>query len=252
MVRPDNAINHDKLCKITKGNGMNLDIFEENKGADLIGDCALIFRQLESMSVDEKVSVINAIRQELAVYSPFKHEPVDCVMWVRNDTVGANDYNPNSVAPPEMKLLEHSILNDGYTQPIVTWQKDDKNEVVDGFHRHRVGKESDPVRARVHGYLPIVRINSERLDKNDRMAATIRHNRARGEHRVDSMADIVVELKRRFWSNEKIANELGMEPDEVLRLQQVTGLAGLFKDRDFSEAWEAETFAETGGEDVLE
>jgi ParB-like chromosome segregation protein Spo0J len=231
---------------------MTLDIFEENKGADMIGDCALIFKSLDSMDVMQKISVINAIRQELAIYSPFKHEPVDCVMWVRNETVGANDYNPNSVAPPEMKLLEHSILNDGYTQPIVTWLNDGKNEVVDGFHRHRVGKESQPVRERVHGYLPIVRINNERLDKNDRMASTIRHNRARGEHRVDSMADIVVELKRRFWSNDKIAKELGMEQDEVLRLTQVTGLAGLFKDRDFSEAWEAETFRETGGEDVLE
>lgn len=231
---------------------MTLDIFEENKGADMIGDCALIFKNLDSMDVMQKISVINAIRQELAMYSPFKHEPVDCVMWVRNETVGANDYNPNSVAPPEMKLLEHSILNDGYTQPIVTWLNEGKNEVVDGFHRHRVGKESQPVRERVHGYLPIVRINNERLDKNDRMASTIRHNRARGEHRVDSMADIVVELKRRFWSNDKIAKELGMEQDEVLRLTQVTGLAGLFKDRDFSEAWEAEAFRETGGEDVLE
>lgn len=230
----------------------NLDIFEQNKGADIIGDCALIFRQLESMSIDDKVSVINAIRAELSQHSPFNNEPVDCVMWVRNDTVGANDYNPNSVAPPEMKLLEHSIMNDGYTQPIVTWHKEDKNEVVDGFHRHRVGKESVLVRNRIHGYLPIVRIKGDRQDKGDRMAATIRHNRARGEHRVDSMAEIVVELKRRFWSDEKIAKELGMEADEVLRLQQVTGLAGLFKDREFSQAWEATAFSEVEGEDVLE
>lgn len=229
-----------------------LDIFEQTKGADIIGDCAGIFKSLEQMPIDEKVSLINQIRAELSKYSPFNSEPVDCVMWVKNSTVGANDYNPNSVAPPEMKLLEHSIMADGYTQPIVTWSRDSNYEVVDGFHRHRVGKESESVRTRVHGYLPIVRIKEEREDKGDRMAATIRHNRARGEHRVDSMAEIVIELKRRFWSDEKIAKELGMEPDEVLRLTQVTGLAGLFKDRDFSDAWEATTFAEVEGNDVLE
>lgn len=230
----------------------NLDIFTETKGADLIGDCSKLFEQLEQMSIDDKVTAINAIRQELSRYSPFNSEPVDCVMWVKNQSVGANDYNPNSVAPPEMKLLEHSIMSDGYTQPIVTWPRETGFEVVDGFHRHRVGKESELVRGRVHGYLPIVKIKEDREDKGDRMAATIRHNRARGEHRVDSMAEIVIELKRRFWSDEKIANELGMEADEVLRLTQVTGLAGLFKDREFSEAWEATTFAEVEGSDVLE
>jgi ParB-like chromosome segregation protein Spo0J len=203
------------------------------------------------MSLDDKVSAINLIRETLLQHSPFKGEPVDCVRWVKADSVTANDYNPNSVAPPEMKLLEHSITEDGYTQPIVSWLREDaQREVVDGFHRHRVGKESATVRGRVHGYLPVVTINGARLDKGDRMAATIRHNRARGEHRVESMADIVVELKRRFWSDEKIATELGMEPDEVLRLTQVTGLAGLFADRSFSEAWQATSFEEVAGEDA--
>jgi ParB-like chromosome segregation protein Spo0J len=148
-----------------------------------------------------------------------------------------------------MRLLEHSITEDGYTQPIVSWQREAVFEVVDGFHRHRVGKESVAVRTRVHGYLPLVVINDSREDKSDRMAATIRHNRARGEHRVDGMAEIVVELKRRFWSDEKIANELGMEADEVLRLTQVTGLAGMFADREFSEAWQATTPDEIQGLD---
>lgn len=207
-----------------------------------------IISEISAMPIDVKVEAINKIKLALHDISPFNTEPVDCVIWVKNDLVFANDYNPNSVAPPEMKLLEHSIMSDGYTQPIVTFGRDDSYEVVDGFHRHRVGKESDVIRSRVHGYLPAVVINSEREDKSDRMAATIRHNRARGEHRVDSMAEIVVELKRRFWSDEKIAKELGMEPDEVLRLQQVTGLAGLFADQDFSEAWEADTFQEIEGE----
>lgn len=206
---------------------------------------------LNELSFDAKVQALNEIRNMLRENSPFFNEPIESIQWVKAEVVHANDYNPNSVAPPEMKLLEHSIQEDGYTQPIVSWHHDDIYEVVDGFHRHRVGRESAGIRERIHGYLPVVVINTSRHDKSDRMASTIRHNRARGEHRVDSMAEIVVELKRRFWSDEKIAKELGMEPDEVLRLTQVTGLAGLFADRDFSEAWEAESFAEIEGEDAL-
>ena len=211
---------------------------------------ASIFSMLDDMEMQTRVETINRIRQALHEHSPFKSEPVDCVLWVKSDLVTANDYNPNSVAPPEMKLLERSITEDGYTQPIVSWKRDEIREVVDGFHRHRVGKESQSVRNRVHGYLPVVAINGERQDKGDRMAATIRHNRARGEHRVESMADIVVELKRRFWSDEKIATELGMEADEVLRLTQVTGLAGIFADRSFSDSWQATTIEEIEGVDV--
>jgi len=218
----------------------------------LVAACAAMFSRLDGMPLDERVDAINAIREALRDHSPFKAEPVDCVRWIKSDAVTANDYNPNSVAPPEMRLLEHSITEDGYTQPIVSWMRDGVFEVVDGFHRHRVGKESATVRARVHGYLPAVIINGARDDKGDRMASTIRHNRARGEHRVESMAEIVVELKRRFWSDEKIATELGMDPDEVLRLTQVTGLAGLFADRSFSEAWQATTFDDAAGVDVDE
>jgi ParB-like chromosome segregation protein Spo0J len=215
----------------------------------MVQRCVELFAGLELLDLDSRVETINRIRAALVEHSPFKSEPVDFVRWIKSDQVTANDYNPNSVAPPEMKLLERSISEDGYTQPIVSWQREDMFEVVDGFHRHRVGKESEIVRERVHGYLPAVVINTSREDKGDRMASTIRHNRARGEHRVDSMADIVIELKRRFWSDEKIAKELGMEKDEVLRLTQVTGLAGLFADREFSEAWEATSFAEVQGED---
>lgn len=204
---------------------------------------------LADMPIDKRVEKINRLREAIHNISPFNTEPVDFVRWVKNTTVHANDYNPNSVAPPEMELLRHSISADGYTQPIVSMPDGETYEVIDGFHRHRVGKECDDIQARVHGYLPLVTIRSSQQDKNDRMASTIRHNRARGEHRVDSMAEIVIELKRRFWSDAKIAKELGMEPDEVLRLTQVTGLAGLFADREFSQAWEAETFAEVEGDD---
>jgi hypothetical protein len=145
-----------------------------------------------------------------------------------------------------MKLLERSIQEDGYTQPIVGWEAGDGIEVVDGFHRNRVGKESAIVRQRVRGYLPVAVVNASRTDRADRIAATIRHNRARGKHRVDSMSDIVIELKRRNWDDSKIARELGMDQDEILRLCQITGLAELFTDREFSKAWDVEgTITET-------
>lgn len=213
--------------------------------------CKTIEDALTNLDLDARVDAINTIREALHSVSPFKSEPVDFVKWVKSPLVHANDYNPNSVAPPEMALLHRSIQADGYTQPIVSMTDEAGGfEVIDGFHRHRVGKECEDIQSRVHGYLPLVEIRQSQVDKNDRMASTIRHNRARGEHRVESMADIVIELKRRFWSDEKIAKELGMEPDEVLRLTQVTGLAGLFQDREFSEAWEADTFQEVEGQDA--
>ena len=208
-----------------------------------------VFADIAALPLDERIDVINRIREALSAYSPFSSEPVDCVRWVKAESVTANDYNPNSVAPPEMKLLEHSITEDGYTQPIVSWLRDDNvREVVDGFHRHRVGRESKTVSARIHGYLPVVTINGSREDKSDRIAATIRHNRARGKHKVDAMSDIVIELKRRNWSDEKIGRELGMDADEVLRLCQITGLAEAFADQQFSGAWEVGTDAGAGGE----
>jgi ParB-like chromosome segregation protein Spo0J len=158
--------------------------------------------------------------------------PVSRVMWVEADLVIANDYNPNKVAPPEMALLERSIEADGYTQPIVVWEVDGKFEVIDGFHRHLVGKKMGLT------HLPVVVVNRSSTDRGDRIASTIRHNRARGKHQISCMSDIVVELTRRNWNNAKIAKELGMDADEVLRLQQVSGLAELFAGEEFSEAWE--------------
>lgn len=197
---------------------------------------------LDQLPLDERIAAINEIRSALHEKSPFASEPVDFVKWVKNETVEANDYNPNSVAPPEMELLRISIAADGYTQPIVANQEDGRFVVVDGFHRNRVGKECKDIRKRVNGYLPVVQIRAAQIDKGDRIAATIRHNRARGKHRVDAMSDIVLDLKRRNWTDEKIGRELGMDPDEVLRLCQISGLAEMFADKDFSEAWEAGTF----------
>lgn len=198
-----------------------------------------LVREIEQLDVTDRIEALNEVRRALHVISPFKDEPVDCVVWVPADKVEANDYNPNTVAPPEMKLLEHSIRSDGYTQPIVGYVEEEGHvEVVDGFHRNRVGTETDDIHKRIHGHLPIVLINERRKERSDRIAATIRHNRARGKHAVTAMSDIVAELAKRNWSDARIAKELGMEPDEVLRLKQITGLAELFADRDFSIAWE--------------
>jgi hypothetical protein len=199
----------------------------------------LIEEAITGLSFSEKVDYINSLREFIHQHSPFKNEPVDFVKWVINDNVIANDYNPNKVAPPEMELLEVSIMNDGYTQPIVTWPKEEKIEVIDGFHRSRVGKESKIVKQRVNGYLPTVIIRKDQEDKNDRIASTIRHNRARGKHQIDAMSEIVLELKNRNWKNSRIAKELGMDEDEILRLCQISGLQELFKDDDFSKSWES-------------
>lgn len=201
------------------------------------------------LPLHEKVEALNEIRAELHAISPFNGEPVDLVRWVPSSAVYSNNYNPNSVAPPEMELLRLSIAQDGYTQPIVSMPDESGNrEVIDGFHRHRVGKECADIQARIHGYLPVVSIREDRTDRSDRMASTIRHNRARGKHKVEAMSDIVIELKRRNWTDEKIAKNLGMDADEVLRLCQITGLAEAFKDQEFSNAWEVDRGESSTGE----
>lgn len=205
-----------------------------------------LIKELQLLDIDKKVEAMNAIKIAMHEISPFKSEPVDCVLWVKNESVHANDYNPNSVAPPEMELLRLSISSDGYTQPIVSMLEDnmETREVIDGFHRNRVGKECEEIQKRVHGYLPVVTINDDRTKINDRVASTIRHNRARGKHKIDAMSDIVIDLKKRNWSDEKISKNLGMDKDEVLRLCQIGGLVELFSNSEFSKAWEAETYSQ--------
>ncbi|MFN9903503.1 MAG: IbrB-like domain-containing protein, partial [bacterium] len=126
--------------------------------------------RLKTLPIEQQVGVLNSARQMMHESGPFSSEPVDCVQWVQNTAVQANDYNPNSVAPPEMELLRLSITADGYTQPIVSWNRESVYEVVDGFHRHRVGKEDPTIQSRIHGYLPVVAINTDRQDKADRIA----------------------------------------------------------------------------------
>ncbi len=164
--------------------------------------------------------------------------PVYNVIAVPLDKVVANNYNPNVVAPPEMKLLELSIWEDGYTMPCVCYYlKDtDQYELVDGFHRYQVMKTSKRVYEREGGLLPVAVIDK---DLSHRMSSTIRHNRARGMHNVELMSNIVAELTRSGMSDGWIMRNIGMDKDELLRLKQISGLADLFADKDFgmSEEW---------------
>jgi len=165
--------------------------------------------------------------------------PVYGVRAVPLEKVKANDYNPNAVAPPEMALLETSIWEDGFTQPIVCYYDPEADQyiVVDGFHRYRTLRESKRIFERERGLLPVVVIDK---DLSDRMASTIRHNRARGSHNIELMSNIVAELVEMGKGDRWICQHIGMSVDELLRLKQITGVAALFANRDFSKSWEAE------------
>lgn len=191
----------------------------------------------EIKSLDKKVDAINFIRKTIHKHSPFSSEPCDCVTWQKQESVYANEYNPNHVAAPEMKLLYESIRLDGYTMPIVTYDLgNDTREIVDGFHRKRVECEHPDIRKRIYGYLPVSTIDKP---LEERIGSTIRHNRARGTHGIHPMSDIVLELSRSGWSDVDICTKLGMELDEVLRLKQITGLKEAFSNHEFSKSWEA-------------
>ncbi len=183
-----------------------------------------------------KNSAIEAIKDYLHEESLTSNHPVDRVRWVPIDEVVANDYNPNSVAKPELRLLFISIKSDGYTQPVVTVRDEAKKQyvVVDGFHRYYVMKNSKEIMESTRGLLPIVVLNKS---INDRMASTIRHNRARGEHSVDGMANLVYKMLDGGWNDARVCNELGLEIDELIRLKHVTGFSKLFKDTEYRKEW---------------
>lgn len=188
--------------------------------------------------IDEKVRIYNQISQELFDFLGINH-PVLNVQMVPVDKVQANDYNPNKVAPPEMKLLKLSIKKDGLTMPVVAAKKDcdDNYVVVDGFHRRTHVSDDREIRESLKGYLPVSILNK---DIDDRITSTVRHNMARGTHHVELSANLIVLLRKHNWTNARIGIELGMEADEVLRLKQITGLAEAFKDREFSKSWEVQ------------
>lgn len=193
-------------------------------------------RYLASLTdTDVQVAFQNKVKVLMHRHSPFQDEPVDCVIWVHADTVLANDYNPNSMAPAEKRLLKHSLEKDGFTQPLVAMPAGREHLLIDGYHRHLLGKKQ--LRERLKGYLPVARIRHAEEDVTGRIAMTIRHNRARGKHAIAAMSDIVRDLTRLGWNDKRICAELGMDSDEVLRLKQLSGLAELFLDQKPSEAW---------------
>ena len=163
--------------------------------------------------------------------------PINEVKWVNVDKIQANDYNPNKVASTELKLLYVSIKQDGYTQPIVTFydKEIDKYIIVDGFHRYFVGKSNKDILDSTEGKLPIVVIDK---GINDRMASTVRHNRARGSHSIKGMSHMVFEMLDKGWDDVMICNHLGMEADEIVRLKHITGFSKLFKNTEYSKSWQ--------------
>ncbi|WP_295442544.1 ParB/RepB/Spo0J family partition protein [uncultured Thiodictyon sp.] len=185
-----------------------------------------------------RVTRYNRLTRIAAAHVDLPH-PVLAVQLVPVESVRGNDYNPNKVAPPEMRLLHLSIAKDGFTMPVVV-APDGAGQavVVDGFHRTTIVQTKADVRASLDGYLPVVQLAKS---VEDRITSTVRHNMARGTHQVELTAKLVTALKKHNWSNTRIGLELGMDPDEVLRLKQITGLAEAFAHEDFSRAWEPET-----------
>lgn len=193
-----------------------------------------ILDQYSHLGIDDRVKIYNEISKELFEFINLDH-PVLGVQLIKSDDVQSNDYNPNVVANPEMKLLQISIEKDGLTLPIVVSDNDDgTHTIVDGFHRTSLIKNNNRIKESLCGYVPSVKLNKS-ID--DRITSTVRHNMARGTHQVNLSANLITLLHKHSWSDEKIGIEIGMDPDEVLRLKQITGIAELFKDKSFSSSW---------------
>lgn len=195
-------------------------------------------------AAEDKFAFLNEVQEFIYKNLNPTGQPIGNVKWVPVDMVEPNDYNPNSVAVKEMSLLYTSISHDGYTQPIVTIFDPQKKKyiIVDGFHRYFTAIRHTDIRERNKGMLPIVVIDK---DINERMAATVRHNRARGKHSISGMSSMVFSMLKNGMKDEDICNELGMEPEELLKLKHITGFSKLFANREYSHAWESQKQMET-------
>ncbi len=192
----------------------------------------------DASATEDKYEFLAELREFIhRELSPNNAMPVDYVRWVPIEKISANDYNPNSVARNEMKLLYLSISADGYTQPTVTVYDKEKDQyiIVDGFHRFLTMKSNPDIAERCANRLPCVVIDK---DINDRMASTVRHNRARGKHSVTGMANMVFEMLDNGWSDADICNELGLEEEELVRYKHVTGFSKLFENYEYRKSWE--------------
>lgn len=207
-----------------------------NTASQIARTLGVLLKELQELNEQEQIHEFELIREILHSAHPIKSQPIDRVRWVDIEEVEANDYNPNSVASKEMNLLYTSILHDGYTQPVVTIRDKERNKyvIIDGFHRYFTAKSNPDILERNHGKLPIVV-----LDKNinDRMASTVRHNRARGSHSVNGMSNMVFKMLDNGWSDERICKHLGMDPEELLRLKHITGFSKLFENTEYNKAW---------------
>ena len=197
----------------------------------------MVAKSIAEIPESERLAIIEELRDALFGLSPLRAMPIDRVRWVPLAKVRANDYNPNSVAKNEMRLLHTSISHDGYTQPIVTVYDPalDMYIIVDGFHRYTTLRLNADLQERTHGMVPIVVIDKP---INDRMASTVRHNRARGKHSISGMASMVFAMLDNGMDDAAICAELGLEADELVRLKHVTGFSKLFESVEYSRAWE--------------
>ena len=217
---------------------MKKDMFEHQmKIRDSISDLRELIDGIKN--VNEKIDALNYVRKELHSISPLRDQPVDFVEWVKSEDVEANDYNPNHVAPPEERLLLQSISEDGYTMPIVTHEEPTIRRIVDGFHRRQIERNYKKISKHTFGRVPVTTIRPGKKGLADRIASTIRHNRARGQHAIDGMVKIVSILKQKCgMSDAWIIKHIGMDADELLRLSQISGIAELFRGKEFSPSWE--------------
>lgn len=214
---------------------MNDDLFPETPASEVVEAVMPHLANAGVLPLEQRVEIYNRLTRALKALVGFEH-PVLAPQLVPIEEVQANDYNPNKVAPPERQLLKLSMRKDGVTMAVVVADNDELGcTVVDGFHRTDTIRNDRELRESLAGYLPVVKLNKA-LD--DRIASTVRHNMARGAHLTELSSKLVLMLREHNWSDTRIGKELGMQPDEVLRLKQVSGLAEAFKDQQFSKAWE--------------
>jgi ParB-like chromosome segregation protein Spo0J len=194
----------------------------------------MIAKELEGKTTEQIVEIINDLRAFIHEFSPMKGEPCDYIRWVKVESVSPNDYNPNLTAGKEMNLLYISIKEDGVTMPVVTIQDGDGFTIVDGFHRYFTCKTMEDLKKRMSGYLPITVINKS---LEERMAATVRHNRARGSHSVQGMSNLVFKMLQEGVSDDQICNKLGLDPTELVKLKHITGYSKLYENAEYGKAW---------------
>lgn len=185
---------------------------------------------------DELIEAINDIKLALHEISPFKNDAVDCILWKKAEELSTIDWNVNYIAPAEKRLLYNSLLINGFTQPVLISQQNEKNYVIDGAQRYELATNKVQLKKRYRCHIPVSIVNQQ-VTEYDCMAISVRHNRARGKFVIPKLSTLVGELVRNGWDDDKIALELGMDNDEILRLKQIDGIKENFKNIKFSDGW---------------